>query len=106
MPEGGARCRVFYLARPVDGAVPKSTPDEHSLEARWVHPGALAAYPPRGQEVATIIAAVTAGVPVAPLSVLVPEGTRWRCRGSLEMRSCRVSAAETSRSSRAPLSME
>jgi 8-oxo-dGTP pyrophosphatase MutT (NUDIX family) len=78
MPEGSARCRVFYLARPADGAPPKSEPDEHSLEARWVHPRALPAYPPRGQEVATIIAAVAAGVPVAPLAMLVPEGTPWR----------------------------
>ncbi len=76
-PDGSARCRVFFLARPADDRPPKSVPDDESLEARWVRPDELDQYPLRGREVATVIAHVAAGGRAAPLSTLVPEGAPW-----------------------------
>src|SRR5262249_28330317 len=47
----GARVRGLFLARPADQTAPKDTPDEHSLEARWVTIDELARLPLRGPEV-------------------------------------------------------
>lgn len=68
--DGTARVRAIFLAHPVDDRPPKSTPDEHSLRAAWVKLAELAALPLRGDEVARICAAVEAGMPVAPMSLL------------------------------------
>jgi ADP-ribose pyrophosphatase YjhB (NUDIX family) len=76
-PSGTARCRVFFLAKPEGESTPKSEPDEHSLEARWLEIEALRALPLRGEEAFEIIAAVTAGAPVFPLAVLTYEGASW-----------------------------
>lgn len=71
------RVRVFYLARPIGEAVPKQTPDEHSLAARWVTLAEMATLPLRGREVLEIFNAVAAGAPVAPIDVIVAEGAPW-----------------------------
>jgi ADP-ribose pyrophosphatase YjhB (NUDIX family) len=68
------RVRVFYVARPADDRPPKSVPDEHSLEARWVTLPELKLLPLRGIEVIEIFRAVERGAPVYPLSVITPEG--------------------------------
>jgi phosphatase NudJ len=72
----GQRLRVFFLARPVDPQTPpKATPDEHSLQARWVTLAELGGLPLRGDEVLAWCDAVATGrVVVAPLSVLTAEG--------------------------------
>lgn len=73
MPEF-SRVRVFFVARPLAGQRPKTTPDEHSLQARWVTLAELRALPLRGYEVVELFEAVQRGAPVFPLSVLTPEG--------------------------------
>ncbi len=70
---GGARIRVFFLARPRDDAPPKSVPDEHSLEARWFTVDELAGAPLRGDEVEQWIKYTLQGPVVAPLSILARE---------------------------------
>lgn len=71
---GQARFRVLFLARPADDAPPKSKPDEHSLEARWVTVEELGALPLRSPDVLRLFSDVLAGAHVFPLSVLRPEG--------------------------------
>jgi phosphatase NudJ len=77
MPDGAARCRVFFLASPIDDSPPKSIPDEESLEARWVHPKELSHYALRGDEVAEIIDYITRGGTVFPLKAFTFEGAPW-----------------------------
>jgi phosphatase NudJ len=79
---GSARCRVFFVARPEGDPDPKSTPDEHSLEARWVTLDELASLPLRGPEVVDILRYVASGGTVYPLSVLTYEGARWMPRST------------------------
>lgn len=69
-----SRFRVIFLARPADGTPPKSQPDEHSLEARWVTLAELNALPLRGPDVAWLCGDVLAGAQVFPLSLLGAEG--------------------------------
>lgn len=71
------RVRVFYLARPVGDARPKQTPDEHSLEARWLTLAEMERLPLRVHEVMEIFKAVAAGATVAPLTMIVEEGAPW-----------------------------
>lgn len=71
---GEARFRVIFLARPADDTPPKSRPDEHSLEARWVTVEDLSTLRLRGREMTRLFEDVLAGAPVFPLSLLRPEG--------------------------------
>jgi ADP-ribose pyrophosphatase YjhB (NUDIX family) len=75
--DGSGRMRVFFAARPSDDTPPKTVPDEHSLEARWVTMEELAALPLRGEEVRAVFAYVLGGGAVHPLSLLTDEGARW-----------------------------
>lgn len=70
------RLRMFFLAHPVDPqAPPKTQPDEHSLQARWVTLDELRQLPLRGEEAFAWCEAVAdARVAAAPLSLLGPEG--------------------------------
>lgn len=77
MPDGTARCRVFFSAHPADDTPPKSIPDDESLEARWVHPQELSRYALRGDEVAEIIHYMTHGGKVLPLHAITYEGAPW-----------------------------
>lgn len=47
--------RFVLLARPVGSLAPKPTADEHSLEARWVEPDAIARFPLRHPEVIDLV---------------------------------------------------
>jgi phosphatase NudJ len=69
----GQRLRVFFLARQVDDAPPKSQPDEHTLEARWFSVDELPGIPLRGDEVEAWMRAVLRNPVVAPVSLLGPE---------------------------------
>ncbi len=75
--EGSARCRVFFLAHPAEDTPPLSTPNEHSLEARWVTLEELDGLTLRGEEVRGAMEFVLRGGFVAPLSILTPEGASW-----------------------------
>lgn len=81
-PDGTARVRVVFLARPTTPGAPlKTVADEHSLGARWVRLGDLASLPLRGDDVREVFAAVANGWPVAPLSSLADERDAWVSRG-------------------------
>ena len=69
-----ARVRGIFLARPADNRPPRNTPDEHSLEARWVTLAELARLPLRGPEVLAIFRWVADGAPVYPLDLIGTEG--------------------------------
>jgi phosphatase NudJ len=71
---GAARVRAVFVARPADDTPPKGTPDEHSLEARWVSLDELADLPLRGAEVRRLFEAVARGAAIQPLTVLAREG--------------------------------
>jgi phosphatase NudJ len=75
---GGARVRVFLLARPSDDTAPRTTPNEHTLEARWVTLDELTSLPLRDVEVREVFEYVARGGPVYPLSLLTSEGAPWR----------------------------
>lgn len=74
----GVRVRAIFTARPSDDTPPKSVPDEHTEEARFVTLEELAELPLRGGEVEAIARFVLEGGAVHPLSVLGHEGERWR----------------------------
>lgn len=81
---GESRVRVFVMARPADDTPPKSVPDKETLGAAWVSPEELSGFRLRGPEVADVLLQVSQGGPVAPLSLLVPEGTPWSMQQRLE----------------------
>ena len=66
----GRRMRIFFLARQIDDAPPKSAPDEHTLEARYFGVDELAGLVLRGDEVEHWMRHALATTP-APLSFLV-----------------------------------
>jgi phosphatase NudJ len=66
----GARVRAIFLARPDGDPSPRTTANEHSLEARWVTLQELAALPLRGDEVRRLFEWVAAGAPVYPLDLI------------------------------------
>ncbi|MFT4975723.1 MAG: phosphatase NudJ [Myxococcota bacterium] len=70
---GTARCRVIFVAHPVDDTPPLSAPNEHALEARWVTLSELSSLPMRGDEVAQIFDDIEAGAPIYPMSLLSSE---------------------------------
>jgi 8-oxo-dGTP pyrophosphatase MutT (NUDIX family) len=76
-PGPPTRVRAFFHAHASEDAAPKSTPDEHSLAARWVTLDELRALPQRGAEALAIVAAVLEGAPVYPLEIVCAEGALW-----------------------------
>lgn len=72
-PDGTARVRVFFLARPLDDTPPKTVPDEDSLGAAWMTLDQLATLPLRDEEVRVVVHAVARGAPAYPLTLLVTE---------------------------------
>lgn len=77
MPDGGVRCRVFFLGHPRDDTPPKSAPDADTLGAVWVTLDELARYPLRGSEVREVFEYVARGGAVYPVGLLQPEGAPW-----------------------------
>jgi phosphatase NudJ len=70
-PEAGfARVRAIFVGHPIDGTLPRKTPNEHSLEAAWVRLADLHRYALRGEDVRYYLEMLTAGAPVCPMSVL------------------------------------
>lgn len=68
-----ARVRALFLARPADRTPPKTTADEHSLEARWVTLDELRDLPLRGIEVLRIFEWVAGGAAVYPVDLIGQE---------------------------------
>jgi phosphatase NudJ len=64
------RVRAIFLGRPAGDPTPRTTANEHSLEARWVTLAELAEIPLRGDEVRRVFEWVAGGAPVYPLDVL------------------------------------
>ena len=71
---GTTRCRVIFLARPLDDAPPKSVADHESLGAAWVRLDEIGRYRLRGEEVREWFEYVAQGGPVHPLGLLACEG--------------------------------
>lgn len=69
----GTRLRGIFLARPADETAPRTTPNEHSLEARWVTLEELNALPLRGEEVRLIFEWVAGGAAVYDLDLIGSE---------------------------------
>jgi 8-oxo-dGTP pyrophosphatase MutT (NUDIX family) len=69
-PDGVARCRVFFLARPEDETPPKSVPDDESLGAAWVRLDEIDRFPLRADEVREVFQYVVGGGAVAPIGLL------------------------------------
>lgn len=61
------RWRYALVARPVGSIEPKKTPDEHSLEARWVDLADVALFDLRGDEVIELFEMVHRGTPTLPI---------------------------------------
>src|SRR5262245_51564365 len=62
-PDGSARMRVFFVARPVDDTPPKEHADHDSMGAAWVSLAELRRYPLRGEEVREILEYLERGGP-------------------------------------------
>jgi phosphatase NudJ len=77
-PDGTARQRVLFVARPVDDTPPKSEPDDESMGAAWVTLDELDALSLRGAEIVDLFRAVAEGAQMHPLSLLVLEGAPFR----------------------------
>jgi 8-oxo-dGTP pyrophosphatase MutT (NUDIX family) len=71
---GAGRMRAIFVARPSSTRAPKSTADEHSLQAAWFTLAEIKALPLRGPEAYDWCAAVAAGAAAAPLSLFTAEG--------------------------------
>lgn len=74
--DDSARLRVVFVAEPLGEATPKSLPDEHSLQARWVASAELGEYLLRGESVRQLIHDLEQGCPIFPLTVLETEHPR------------------------------
>ena len=79
-PDGHARVRAIFVGHPLDDTAPKAEPDEHTLRAAFMTLDEVRALHLRGGEVYDLLAAVDAGAPVYPLSVLAREDTPWAAR--------------------------
>lgn len=77
LPDGHARVRAVVVGHPLDDTAPKAEPDEHTLRAAFVTLDEVRALKLRGSEVYDLLAAVDAGSPVYPLSVLAHEDAPW-----------------------------
>ena len=74
-PDGTARVRVIFVARPVDDTPPKSEPDDDSLGAGWFSLAEAMDLPLRcgGTEIPSLLREILGGAPIHPLSVLDSE---------------------------------
>jgi phosphatase NudJ len=63
--------RYVVRARPAGSLIPKSRPDHHSLEARWIRPHAIAELPLRHPEMIDIVAHALSNPPSMPLAARV-----------------------------------
>lgn len=73
-PNGEARARVIFAARPADNTPPKSIPDEESLGAAWFTLEEIETLPLRGEDALQIFRHVDQGGPIYPLNLLTVEG--------------------------------
>ena len=71
--EGPSRLRVIFLGHAAAGSVPKSSPDEHSLSARWFSPAEVHALPLRNPEVLSILSEIARSPAGTPLELLGQE---------------------------------
>ena len=77
-PDGTARLRVIFVARPADDSPPKSVADSDSVQARWVTLEELDKLSLRGMAFRELFHYISGGGTVYPLNVLSPEGTPFR----------------------------
>lgn len=77
-PDGTARSRVVFVARPADDTPPKATADAESLQAAWVTLEELRALPTRGTDFIELFESVADGGAILPLSALTDERAPYR----------------------------
>lgn len=75
--KGTARVRVVLLAHPTSNIEPKSVPDKESLVAKWANLEELSGISWRGDEVADLLTYVSNGPSIAPVGLLVEEGSPY-----------------------------
>ncbi|MCX6877494.1 MAG: NUDIX domain-containing protein [Verrucomicrobia bacterium] len=73
----GSRVRVIVSAKPVDDTLPKSAPDEESLEAGWFTVAQMSNLALRGPDVLEICSYLEDGGPIAPVTILSTEGASF-----------------------------
>lgn len=73
----GARERIFFTAVELDDVAPKSTADEHSIEARWFTAEEIAALNLRGPEPLELARYLDRGGQVFPLTLFTTETAGW-----------------------------
>jgi 8-oxo-dGTP pyrophosphatase MutT (NUDIX family) len=73
----GTRLRVIFVATPLEDAPPKTTPDQHSLGAKWFLLSELKGLSLRGVEVWDICNAIANGALIYPLNLIEMEGTAF-----------------------------
>lgn len=73
-PDGTARVRVVFTARPKGDITPKAEADEHSLEAAWVILRDLEKMSLRSDDVKQIFHYIAKGGPIYPLDLITREG--------------------------------
>ncbi len=71
---GGARLRAFFAGRPRRGAMPRATPNEHTLGAGFFAIEEIERLPLRGDEVAELCRYAASDPPLLPMSMVVIEG--------------------------------
>ncbi len=69
-----SRMRVIFTAKPQNNTLPKTHPDEHSLQAAWVTLAEMKSLPLRGIEVLELFHYIANGAPIYPLELIKPEG--------------------------------
>jgi phosphatase NudJ len=66
--DGSMRLRFVFTGHPADDTPPKQTPDEHTLQARWVPLDEVSQLPLRNDLVLRLLNEVRNGAPLLPIS--------------------------------------
>ncbi|MBI1323991.1 NUDIX domain-containing protein [bacterium] len=74
-PQRGNRIRFLFTAEPAGDPTPKAWADKESLGARWFTLDQVRSLFLRGDDVVEVFEYLERGGPVAPLSILAPEGS-------------------------------
>lgn len=76
-PDGTARVRVIFVARPQDDTPPKNIPDHDTLGSAWMSLEETRHFPLRGEEVLQIFEYVVNGAPIYPLELITIENAPY-----------------------------
>ncbi|WP_372371264.1 NUDIX domain-containing protein [Candidatus Uabimicrobium sp. HlEnr_7] len=77
-PDGTSRFRIIFTARPVDDMLPKSEPDEETLQAKWFTVKEIEQLSLRSSEVLDIINDVLNGAAISSTDLLLTNPLKIR----------------------------